>query len=120
VTAPQQHLDLYGPFDTGDPPERRLSEIKAVISTWQTHMIQHGGWNSITGESHDQPRSLIRFGSEEPEYRVQSAKALAVLWLSLSGTPYIYQGQELGMINVPWDWPIEEYKDLVSQRHYAR
>ncbi len=132
------HLDLYGesascadrqqlaeplrpgPFDDGDEPERKLSGPKRILTMWQQHMHEAGGWNSVTGGSHDQPRSLTRFGTEDPALRVQAAKALAVLWLSLAGTPYVYQGDELGMINLPWEWDISEYKDLVTQGHYAK
>ncbi|EJU05168.1 alpha amylase [Dacryopinax primogenitus] len=113
-----EHLDLYGGFDTGTPPPRDLPRFKTAISTWQTWMHEHGGWNSLFLENHDHPRSLIRFMSEVPEYRQLCAKALALTLCTLSGTLFIYQGQEIGMINLPREWGIDEYLDIATQNWY--
>merc|ERR1712093_637282 len=64
--------------------------------------------------NHDQGRSVPRYGDASPESRVPSAKMLAIYLLTLSGTPIIYQGEELGTINVPEDWPVEEYTDVAT------
>lgn len=115
-----EHVDLYGGFETdGKDTPRDVAKFKEIMYKWQTGLMKHGGWNSLFCENHDHPRSIIRYGDERPEFRGLSSRALAMLLFSLCGTPYIYQGQELGMINVPEDWPIENYADLVSQRHYA-
>lgn len=69
-------------------------------------------------ENHDQGRSISRYASDAPEYRVVSAKMLAMMMTSLTGTLFIYQGQEIGMINVPKEWPIDDYKDIESVNFY--
>lgn len=74
-------------------------------------------WSTVFIENHDQPRCITRFGNDK-EYRVESGKLLAMLEASLTGTLFIYQGQEIGMTNVPRSWPIEEYKDINSLNYY--
>lgn len=76
------------------------------------------GWNSVYLENHDLPRSISRFADDSPEHRVQSGKALATLLTTLSGTLFVYQGQELGMINVPSNWTIDDYQDANSIAYY--
>jgi len=76
------------------------------------------GWNSIYLENHDLPRSISRFGDDSPEHRVASGRALAMLLSTLSGTLFLYQGQEIGMINVPSNWTISDYKDANSISYY--
>lgn len=76
------------------------------------------GWNSVYLENHDLPRSISRFGNDSLEYRVPSGKALAMLLSTLSGTLFLYQGQEIGMINVPSNWTIEDYQDANSISYY--
>lgn len=76
------------------------------------------GWNSIYLENHDLPRSISRFANDEPKYRVQSGKALSVLLSTLSGTLFVYQGQEIGMVNVPDTWNISDYRDLQAKIYY--
>ena len=97
-----------------------LSEFKAVFDKWQTWMQERGGWNSIYLENHDQGRSISRFASDRPEFRVLSGKLLATMMGTLSGTLYLHQGQEIGVINLPKEWGIEEYSDVVSCMHYAQ
>ena len=82
--------------------------FKKVFEKWETTLYQKG-WNSLFFENHDLPRSVSRFGNDG-EYRVESAKMLAVCLHGMQGTPYIYQGQELGMTNVRM--PIEDYRDI--------
>lgn len=75
------------------------------------------GWNSLYLENHDQPRSISRFGTQEPRYRGACAKMLVTFLLSLRGTPFLYQGQELGLPH-PENWSIEDYKDVETQKYY--
>ena len=83
-------------------------KFKQVLSKWQKE-LEGKGWNSLFLENHDLPRSVSRFG-DDGKYRVQSAKMLATMLHGMKGTPYIYQGQELGMTNVKFD--IEDYRDI--------
>ncbi|KAE8154622.1 maltase [Aspergillus avenaceus] len=78
------------------------------------------GWSTAFLENHDQARSVSRWGSEaSPELWARSAKMLAMLVASLSGTLYVYQGQEIGMVNAPADWDVSEYKDVDSINYYS-
>lgn len=70
-------------------------------------------------ENHDQPRCISRFGTEDPRYRATCAKMLATFLLSLRGTPFLYQGQELGVPH-PQNWSLEDYKDVETQRYYKQ
>jgi glycosidase len=96
-----------------------LRELKSLVNKWQRIMIEHDGWNSIFLENHDTPRSVSRFVDDRDEFREQGAKLLAMLQCTLSGTLYIYQGQELGMRNVPESWAPEEYKDVESTSYWS-
>ncbi len=91
-------------------------ELKEIISKWQTR-LQGKAWNSVYWGNHDQPRSVSRFGNDSPEYRQVSAKMLATCLLSLQGTPYIYQGEELGMTNIYFD-SLSSYRDIESIQCY--
>ena len=96
------------------PKPMTLPELKASIARWQQGL--HGcGWNSLFWDNHDLPRIVSRWG-DDGERRVDSAKALAVALHGLQGTPYIYQGEELGMTNAPY--PLEELRDLESINAY--
>ena len=90
----------------------RLTELKEVLSRWQTGLYGRA-WNSLFWCNHDQPRVVSRFGNDSPEYREVSAKMLAVCLHMMQGTPYIYQGEELGMTNVPFKG-IADFRDLDS------
>ena len=95
----------------------RLPALKANLAHWQDGLADVG-WNSLYFENHDQPRSVSRFGDDSPEFRVPSAKTLATTLHLLRGTPYVYQGQELGMTNAGFT-TIAQYNDLESTRFYA-
>ncbi|WP_027109192.1 glycoside hydrolase family 13 protein [Lacticigenium naphthae] len=82
-----------------DLREMDLVELKQVFNKWQTE-IGENSWNSLFWNNHDTPRILSRWGNDQ-EYRVQSAKAFAILLHLMKGTPYIYQGEEIGMVNTP-------------------
>ncbi|KAB5570591.1 alpha-glucosidase [Coniochaeta sp. 2T2.1] len=94
--------------------EWKLSVLKGIVAKWQQFIEGTDGWTTAFCENHDQGRSVSRYASDAPEYRVLSAKMLATMLCSLTGTLFVYQGQEIGMINVPRSWPIEEYKDIES------
>lgn len=92
-----------------------LRDLKEVMTKWQKG-LEDIAWNSLFWENHDQPRSVSRFGNDG-EYREASAKMLATCLYMMQGTPYIYQGQELGMTNVPFEH-IEDFRDLDSINAY--
>ncbi len=94
-----------------------LPALKANLALWQDTLADVG-WNSLYFENHDQPRSVSRFGDDSAEFRVASAKTLATTLHLLKGTPYVYQGQELGLTNAGFT-AIEQYDDLESTRFYA-
>lgn len=91
-------------------------QLRKILSEWQTGMQQGGGWNALFWCNHDQPRAVSRFG-DDGEYRVESAKMLASAIHLLQGTPYIYQGEEIGMTNPHFD-DIKEYRDVESTNAY--
>ena len=100
-------LDQDGPVKWGIK-KLPLRELKEVIRKWQTQ-LRGRGWNSLFWENHDLPRIVSRWGNDGA-YREKSAAMLATLLFGLQGTPYIYQGQELGMTNT--DYPLEAYQDI--------
>lgn len=93
-----------------------LGELRRILSTWQEGMQAGGGWNALFWDNHDQPRVVSRFGSDG-ELRVPSAKMLCLFMNLLRGTPYIYQGNELGMTNAHFT-SIDEYRDVESINYY--
>ena len=93
-----------------------LRDMKAVLTKWQKG-LEEIAWNSLFWENHDQPRSVSRFGNDSSQYRERSAKMLATCLHMMQGTPYVYQGQELGMTNVPFH-SVEDFRDLDSINAY--
>lgn len=91
-----------------------IKKMKSIITKYQRVMIERDGWNSIYIENHDNPRSVSRFTDDRDEYRDKGAKLLALMQTTLSGTLFVYQGEEIGMRNVPKEWDIDEYKDIES------
>ena len=89
----------------------KLTDLKQVFTEWDEKMNACGGWNSLYWSNHDQARAVTRFGDESPKYRVVSAKMLATALHMLQGTPYIYEGEEIGMTNAFFD-KIEDYRDV--------
>jgi oligo-1,6-glucosidase len=88
--------------------------LKAFRRGWekpQRLMIEHGVWSTVFLENHDNPRSVTKFGSTNPALRWQSARLLALLLGTLSGTLFLYQGQEIGMSGMPKEWPLSEQRD---------
>lgn len=112
-------MDLdYGPKGKFSPGTWTLAKLKTVVNKWQKFMYDNNGWNALYLENHDQPRVISRFAYDDAGHRVASAKLIAVFHVFQAGTPFIYQGQEIGMTNVPKDWPIEEYKDVDCVNHW--
>ena len=111
-----EHMDVDAD-ERGKWSERKmdLRDLKEVLSRWQKG-LEDAAWNSLSWENHDQPRSVSRFG-DDGTYRETSAKMLATCLYMMQGTPYIYQGQELGMTNVPFE-SIEDFRDLDSVNAY--
>jgi oligo-1,6-glucosidase len=95
-------------------------EIRKIWSHWQRLMIDKDGWNSLFWENHDNPRVISRICDDSDEFREISAKLLCLMLTTLGGTLYVYQGQELGMRNVPEDWDPEEYKDVESINYWKK
>lgn len=87
----------------------KLTELKQILSKWQ-YGLENTGWNSLYWNNHDQPRVVSRFGNDK-KYREKSAKMLATLLHGMKGTPYIYQGEEIGMTNVQFP-SIDDYRDI--------
>jgi oligo-1,6-glucosidase len=113
-----EHVDLDRDPDTRTKWSTQrvdLLELKRVMTSWQKG-LENGGWNSLYLSNHDQPRALSRFG-DDGEYRVESAKLLATFLHTLQGTPYIYQGEEIGMTNVRFE-SIDDYRDIETLNMY--
>lgn len=94
-----------------------FEELKRVLSDWQIGMQKGGGWNALFWNNHDQPRALTRF-TNDGEYRTESAKMLATTLHGLQGTPYVYQGEEIGMPDPKWN-DISEFRDIESLNMYT-
>lgn len=111
-----EHMDLdSGPGGKWNVKPWKLSDLKEVMSKWQND-LEGKGWNSLYLNNHDQPRMVSRFGNDK-EYRVESAKMLGTFLHMMKGTPYIYQGEELGMTNVCFE-QIEDYNDIEIHNMY--
>ena len=112
-----EHMDVDADGDTKWTDKKMdLREMKAVLTRWQKG-LEDIAWNSLFWENHDQPRSVSRYGDDSPGYREVSAKMLATCLHMMQGTPYIYQGEELGMTNVPFA-SVDQFRDLDSIRAY--
>lgn len=106
-----EHMDLDGgPLGKWNNERVNLVKLKQVMTKWQMD-LSGKAWNSLYWDNHDQPRCVSRFGNDK-EYREASAKMLAVCLHMMQGTPYIYQGEELGMTNM--NFTLEEYRDIES------
>lgn len=95
-----------------DPKSYTLHDLKKLMEKWQVGLEQKG-WNSLFLGNHDYPRALSRFGNDTPEYRTVSGKMLATMIFGMKGTPYIYQGDEIGMTNVIYT-ESSRYQDIES------
>ncbi|MBQ7688675.1 MAG: alpha-glucosidase [Clostridia bacterium] len=109
-----QHMEADCLFNVWVRRPFDLKKLKRVYTNWQTKLYGKG-WNALYIENHDQPRIVSRYGSER--FRVESAKMLAVMYMCQSGTPFIYQGQEIAMTNCPLD-DINDYVDVSTINVY--
>ena len=109
-----EHMDVDSDEKAGKWTTRKmdLRNLKNILTRWQKG-LQDIAWNSLYWENHDQPRSVSRFGNDSDEYREISAKMLATCIHMMQGTPYVYQGEELGMTNCPFN-TLDNFRDLES------
>ncbi|WP_077624505.1 glycoside hydrolase family 13 protein [Sediminibacillus massiliensis] len=112
-----EHVDIgNGEFGKWSNQPWKLTKLKTIFSRWQEG-LESDGWNSLYWSNHDQPRAISRFGNDNEQYRVVSGKMLATCLHLLKGTPYIYQGEEIGMTNVAFQ-SIDHYRDIESLNAY--
>ena len=94
-----------------------LIDFKNAVKSQSDFIKGTDAWSTVFIENHDQPRSITRFGNDK-KYHTKSGKLIAMLQTTLTGTLFIYQGQEIGMTNLPRSWSIEEYKDVYTTNYY--
>lgn len=112
-----EHMDLDGGESfKWNLKKIRLTELKKIMSKWQTE-LEGKAWNSLFWCNHDQPRILSRLGNDSDQYREVSAKMLGTCLHMMQGTPYVYQGEELGMTNYPFS-SLDEFRDIESINAY--
>jgi oligo-1,6-glucosidase len=112
-----EHVQLDHGIDKFHPTGFKLLDLKASLGRWQAGLADVG-WNSLYWNNHDQPRVVSRFGDDSEQYRVLSAKMLATVLHLHRGTPYVYQGEELGMTNAVFS-AISDFRDIESLNYYA-
>jgi glycosidase len=100
------------------PKHWKIDDLRAIVEKWQLFMQANEGWNALYIENHDQPRSVSRYACSCPKHNHLSSTMLATFLGCQSGTVFVYQGQELGMTNVPIEWGIEEYRDMDCLNHW--
>lgn len=111
-----EHVESDGKYGKWTDQKLPLKTLKEILSRWQTELYDKA-WNSLFWDNHDQPRAVSRFGNDSPQYREASAKMLATCLHMMQGTPYIYQGEELGMTNYPFQ-NLQEFRDIESIHAY--
>ena len=111
-----EHVESDGKYGKWTDQKLPLTDLKEIMSRWQTELYDKA-WNSLFWDNHDQPRAVSRFGNDDPKYWEASAKMLATCLHMMQGTPYIYQGEELGMTNYPFQNP-QEFRDIESIHAY--
>ena len=111
-----EHVESDGKYGKWTDQKLPLKTLKEILSRWQTELYNKA-WNSLFWDNHDQPRAVSRFGNDSPQYREASAKMLATCLHMMQGTPYIYQGEELGMTNYPFQ-NLQEFRDIESIHAY--
>ncbi|EFQ96462.1 hypothetical protein CFE70_010006 [Pyrenophora teres f. teres 0-1] len=133
ISAQEKELDMVFQFDIthlgqGPPGSDKkydytpweLPEMKQIVQKWQTFIQGTDAWTTVFNENHDNGRSISRFANDTPQWRKHSAKLLALWLIGQTGSLFLYQGQEIGMINAPKSWGIsEDYKDVESQNYWA-
>ncbi|MGN5651108.1 glycoside hydrolase family 13 protein [Bacillus sp. Brlt_9] len=112
-----EHVNLGdGKYGKWTPEPWRLTDLKKIFTEWQKG-LESEGWNSLYWSNHDQPRAISRWANDSEEYRVISGKMIATCLHMLQGTPYIYQGEEIGMTNVSFS-NIKDYRDIETLNAY--
>ncbi len=111
-----EHVDTAGKYGKWTDEKMPLKKLKDIMSRWQTELYGEA-WNSLFWDNHDQPRAVSRFGDDRPQYRDAAAKMLATCLHMMQGTPYVYQGEELGMTNYPFQSPAD-FRDIESINAY--
>jgi oligo-1,6-glucosidase len=111
-----EHMQLDQVASKWEPHPLRLRDLKTTLGRWQVGLADVG-WNSLYWNNHDQPRVVSRFG-DDGEHRVRAAKMLGTVLHLHRGTPYVYQGEELGMTNGRWAG-LGDFRDIESLNHYA-
>ncbi len=111
-----EHVEGDGKYGKWTDEKMSLTTLKKTMSRWQTELYGQA-WNSLFWDNHDQPRAVSRFGDDRPQFREASAKMLATCLHMQQGTPYIYQGEELGMTNYPFQSP-DDFRDIESINAY--
>lgn len=132
VSAQEKELDMVFQFDIthlgqGPPGSNvkydfapwQLQDMKRIVEKWQCFIQGTDAWTTVFSENHDNGRSVSRFANDAPEWRDKSAKMLALWLMGQTGTLFLYQGQEIGMVNAPKEWGWDEYKDVESQKYWA-
>jgi oligo-1,6-glucosidase len=112
-----EHVSLDAEGSKWRPRPFRLLDLKDSFGRWQVGLADVG-WNSLYWNNHDQPRVVSRFGDDSPEFRVRSATMLGTVLHLHRGTPYVYQGEELGMTNAGFG-DIDQFRDIESLNHYS-
>lgn len=131
VGAESEELNMIFSFDLVDidnvPGDFKFtlhpwdaSDLKRILNRLQRLMLERDGWNSLFVENHDQPRSISRYTDDSDEWRDYGAKLLCLMQTTLAGTLYVYQGEEIGMRNVPESWGTDEYKDIESINFFKK
>jgi oligo-1,6-glucosidase len=129
ISADRRELDMvfdFGMVEMGgrfevEPHEtwkHKLPEFKEAVLKVQNFLKRSDAWATVFAENHDQGRSLSRFATDVPKYREKAAKLMAILLGTLSGTLFLYQGQEIGMVNVPEDWGPEYMRDIAAVNYW--
>ncbi len=111
-----EHVEGDGKYGKWTDEQIPLATLKKTLSRWQNDLYGKA-WNSLFWNNHDQPRAVSRFGDDRPQYREVSAKMLATCLHMMQGSPYIYQGEELGMTNYPFQSP-DDFRDIESINAY--
>ena len=115
VNAVPDSKRLIGKWDTAHPA---MKDVREILNKWQIE-LEGKAWGSLYWDNHDQPRAVSRFGNDSPQWRELSAKMLAVCLHMMKGTPYIYQGEELGMTNTRFE-RIEDCRDIEEINAYRQ
>jgi oligo-1,6-glucosidase len=124
VSASKGQLNMVFNFGLAKLGQRtggsfKVAQFKNETTCWQNFVKNSDAWTTIFLENHDQGRSISRFGADSsPEERVRSGKMLAIVMSTATGTLFLYQGEEIGMTNIPHSWLPEEFKDVRSVNYY--